>query len=118
MCTSHSVVAGAVTVALAQKYSVVQASDVHKDLIYMWRSLQEGWTPPTEVSEELYQQTKGRSQEMKNKKPCEECGHTKSKHRKNSCNQVWQVRGQTFMGISRVTKGCTCTGYKQQEGVG
>ena len=46
---------GAVTVALAQKYSVVQASDVHKDLIYMWRSLQEGWTPPTEVSEELYQ---------------------------------------------------------------
>ena len=36
---------------------------------------------------------------MKNKKPCEECGHTKSKHRKNSCNQVWQVRGQTFIGL-------------------
>lgn len=46
---------GAVTVALAQKYSTVQASDIHEDLICMWRSLQDGWTPPTEVSEELYQ---------------------------------------------------------------
>ena len=42
---------GAVTVALAQKYSTVQASDIHEDLICMWRSLQDGWTPPTEVSE-------------------------------------------------------------------
>lgn len=46
---------GAVTVALAQKYGAVQASDVHADLIHMWRSLQEGWEPPTEVSEEDYQ---------------------------------------------------------------
>ena len=46
---------GAVTVALAQKYGAVQASDVHEDLIHMWRSLQEGWEPPTEVSEDDYQ---------------------------------------------------------------
>lgn len=46
---------GAVTVALAQKYGSVQASDVHRDLIHMWQSLQEGWEPPTEVSEEDYQ---------------------------------------------------------------
>ena len=54
---------------------------------------------------------------MKPKKPCAECGHGKSKHRKHSCNQAWQTRGQTFMGVSTITKWCTCDGYKTQRGI-
>lgn len=34
------------------------ASDFHKELISMWKSLQNGWIPPEEVSEELYRQLK------------------------------------------------------------
>ena len=48
-------------------------------------------------------------------KPCASCGHGKSKHRKHSCNQAWQTRGQTFVGISTVTKWCQCDGYKDGE---
>lgn len=45
---------GAMTVALANKYGTVQASDIHHDLITMWRLLQEGWEPPEDVSEEAW----------------------------------------------------------------
>lgn len=31
------------------------ASDIHEDLILMWNAVMNGWVPPTEVSEELYQ---------------------------------------------------------------
>lgn len=31
-------------------------SDLHKDLIIMWKKVLEGWTPPTEVSEDRYLQ--------------------------------------------------------------
>lgn len=55
---------------------------------------------------------------MKPKKPCAECGHGKSKHRKHSCNQAWQTLGRTFMGIKTITKWCTCDGYKTQSGHG
>ena len=45
---------GSVTVALAKKFPSVLASDSCEDLILMWQALQEGWTPPTHVSESEY----------------------------------------------------------------
>ena len=44
-------------------------------------------------------------------KPCARCHHPKSRHRTHECRQTWQTRGQTFMGISLITKWCTCDGY-------
>jgi DNA adenine methylase len=34
------------------------ASDIHPDLILMWKALQEGWMPPAQVSEEEYAELK------------------------------------------------------------
>ena len=45
-------------------------------------------------------------------KPCARCHHPKSRHRTRECRQTWQTRGQTFMGISTITKWCTCDGYQ------
>ena len=44
-------------------------------------------------------------------KPCARCHHPKSRHRTHECRQTWQTRGQTFMGVSVITKWCTCDGY-------
>ncbi len=38
------------------------ASDANGDLIAMWTALQEGWIPPSSVSEEEYQETKNNPQ--------------------------------------------------------
>ena len=46
-------------------------------------------------------------------KPCADCGHGKSKHRTRDCRHTWQTQGQTFMGISTVTKWCTCPSYRE-----
>lgn len=48
-------------------------------------------------------------------KPCASCGHGKTKHRAHGCVHTWQTRGQTFMGISMITKWCTCHGYIEKE---
>ena len=42
------------TVALAERYDTVLASDIHFDLICMWRELQAGWEPPENVSEKSW----------------------------------------------------------------
>lgn len=41
-------------VHLAPHFDTVRASDVHEDLILMWQAIQQGWAPPTHVSEEEY----------------------------------------------------------------
>ena len=41
---------------------------------------------------------------------CAKCRHLKSRHRTRECRHTWQTRGQTFMGISTITKWCTCDG--------
>ena len=43
---------------------------------------------------------------------CAKCRHLKSRHRTRECRHTWQTRGQTFMGISVITKWCTCDGYQ------
>lgn len=44
---------------------------------------------------------------------CAKCHHPKSRHRRmHECRQTWQTRGQTFTGISTITKWCTCDGYQ------
>ena len=48
-------------------------------------------------------------------KPCAKCHHPKSRHRTRECRATWQTRGQTFMGISTITKWCTCDGYEPIE---
>ena len=45
---------GAMTAALAPQFDIVYAYDLHPDLILLWQALQQGWTPPTSVSEEDY----------------------------------------------------------------
>lgn len=45
-------------------------------------------------------------------KPCARCHHPKSRHRTRECRHTWQTRGQTFTGISTITKWCTCDGYQ------
>lgn len=47
---------GAMCAALAPQFASVEASDTHPDLILMWQALQNGWVPPTSVSEEEYTQ--------------------------------------------------------------
>lgn len=46
---------------------------------------------------------------------CAKCHHPKSRHRTHECRTVWQTRGQTFMGISTITKWCTCDRYEPIE---
>lgn len=48
-------------------------------------------------------------------KPCTKCHHPKSRHRTRECRTTWQTRGQTFMGVSTITKWCTCDGYEPIE---
>ena len=48
-------------------------------------------------------------------KPCAKCHHPKSRHRTRECRTTWQTRGQTFMGVSTITKWCTCDGYEPIE---
>lgn len=45
-------------------------------------------------------------------KPCAKCHHAKSLHRTRECRKTWLTRGQTFMGVSTITKWCTCDGYE------
>lgn len=46
---------GAMTAALAPRFDTVRAYDVHPDLIALWQALQNGWTPPTTISENDYE---------------------------------------------------------------
>ena len=48
-------------------------------------------------------------------KPCAKCHHPKSRHRTRECRTTWQTRGQTFMGVSTITKWCTCDEYEPIE---
>jgi DNA adenine methylase len=50
--------AGSMTAALSHHFALTKASDTHEDLIMMWTSLQNGWEPPTEVSEQEYKDLK------------------------------------------------------------
>ena len=43
---------------------------------------------------------------------CAKCHHLRSRHRTRECRHTWQTKGQTFMGISTITKWCTCDGYQ------
>jgi DNA adenine methylase len=47
---------GAMTAMLAPYFKDVLASDIHNDLIIMWQALQDGWIPPTTISESLYKE--------------------------------------------------------------
>ena len=49
---------GAMTAALAPRFKHVYASDLHEDLILMWKALQNGWQPPKTISETEYQNLK------------------------------------------------------------
>ena len=49
---------GAVTQHLAQKFKHVYASDIHEDLMLMWQAVQDGWVPPTELSEAQWRELK------------------------------------------------------------
>lgn len=49
---------GACSVTPKVQAPVRIASDVHEDLILMWKALQGGWTPPDNVTEEDYDQLK------------------------------------------------------------
>ena len=48
-------------------------------------------------------------------KPCAKCHHLKSLHRAHECRHTWQTRGQTFTGVSIITKWCACDGYQPPE---
>lgn len=45
---------GAMTNVFARRYAHVYASDTHPDLIMLYQALQQGWKPPTNVSEDEY----------------------------------------------------------------
>lgn len=47
---------GAMAHVFSKRYSHVYASDTHTDLIMLYQALQQGWKPPTNVSEDEYQQ--------------------------------------------------------------
>lgn len=47
---------GAMTAALASHFQEVNAFDIHDDLILLWKELQAGWVPPTNISESEYQE--------------------------------------------------------------
>lgn len=47
---------GAMAHVFSTRYSHVYASDTHRDLIMLYHALQQGWKPPTNVSEDEYQQ--------------------------------------------------------------
>jgi len=43
---------------MARHFGAVHAGDTHEDLIAMWQAVATGWVPPTEVSEEMYNQVR------------------------------------------------------------
>lgn len=45
---------GAMAHVFSKRYSYVYASDTHPDLIMLYQALQQGWKPPTNVSEDEY----------------------------------------------------------------
>jgi len=47
---------GAISSAMAPHFPVVLLSDAHPDLVMMWQAVQQGWVPPADVDESLYQQ--------------------------------------------------------------
>ena len=47
---------GAMAHVFGRRYSHVYASDTHTDLIMLYQALQQGWKPPTNISEDEYQQ--------------------------------------------------------------
>ena len=49
---------GSVFAQVAPHFQHSQALDLSPDLILMWQAVQEGWVPPTEVSEEQYAELK------------------------------------------------------------
>lgn len=49
---------GAMTTALAPHFEHIEASDIHDDLILMWRALKRGWQPPEQIAEDEYHQLK------------------------------------------------------------
>ena len=75
----------------------------------------EEWRNETPDKVNAYKDVLEGEQGMSRLKPCASCGHGKSKHRSYGCVHTWQTHGQTFMGISRVTKACTCREYKEKE---
>ena len=45
-------------VAKTGKFDSLRLSDAHPDLVLMWQAVLDGWVPPSDVSEELYQELK------------------------------------------------------------
>lgn len=43
---------GSMLAKLAPHFAAVEAGDAQRDLVMMWEALQQGWDPPTHVSEE------------------------------------------------------------------
>lgn len=46
---------GGMAVHMAKHFDEVRYSDIHPDLVLMWKALQDGWKPPTVVSYDEYQ---------------------------------------------------------------
>jgi DNA adenine methylase len=46
---------GAISSAMAPHFPYVLLSDIHPDLVMMWQAVQQGWIPPDDVDETLYQ---------------------------------------------------------------
>ena len=51
---------------------------------------------------------------MTRAKPCANCRHPKSYHRKTECRYTWQAMGATFMGNRIITHWCLCGGYQER----
>ena len=51
---------------------------------------------------------------MTRAKPCANCRHPKSYHRKTECRYTWRAMGATFMGNRIITHGCGCGGYRER----
>lgn len=49
---------GSTFAALAPHFKTAHGSDAHEDLMLMWGAVRGGWVPPTEVSEDEYQNLK------------------------------------------------------------
>lgn len=45
---------GAITSKLAPYFNKVEASDIHEDLVLMWKALLSGWIPPSVITEDEY----------------------------------------------------------------
>lgn len=47
------------TKVAAEHFRKLYASDLNPDVIMYWQAIQDGWVPPTEVSEELHREARG-----------------------------------------------------------